>query len=86
MVRDRLHFPPALLLQLAASFAAEPSLLVAKIDMLKNSLKDPGVKIRGVPVVALYPKCGKEPVLVEGPRTLEALTDFVREHTGLRVR
>ena len=69
---------------MAADFAAEKGVLIAKLDAeaenAKATAKDLGVS--GYPTIKFFPKCSKESEVYEGARTEEALVDFVNSKAG----
>ena len=69
---------------LAEDFAAEPTVIVAKVDAEAENSKatatDQGVT--GYPTIKFFPKGSKQPEDYNGGRTQEALVQFLNEKTG----
>ena len=70
--------------KVAADFAAEPSVLIAKLDAeaenAKATAKDLGVS--GYPTIKFFPKGSKEAEEYSSARSEDALVDFVNEKAG----
>jgi protein disulfide-isomerase A6 len=70
--------------QVAADFASDGEVLIAKIDAeaenAKSTAKDLGVT--GYPTLKFFPKGSKEPEEYSGARTEEALVEFVNSKAG----
>jgi len=70
--------------KVAADFANEPNVLIAKIDAeaenSKATAQDQGVT--GYPTIKFFPKGSKEPEAYSGGRSEEALVDFVNSKAG----
>jgi len=66
--------------KLGESFAADPTIVIAKIDATEN---DTPVDIRGFPTLMFYPADDKaNPLTYEGDRTEAAMAQFVRENAS----
>ncbi|XP_041018278.1 probable protein disulfide-isomerase A6 [Juglans microcarpa x Juglans regia] len=72
--------------RLATSFKKAKSVLIAKVDCddQKNLCSKYGVS--GYPTIKWFPKGSLEPKKYEGPRTAEALTEFVNTEGGTNVK
>jgi protein disulfide-isomerase A6 len=69
---------------LTADFAAEPSVLIAKVDAeaenAKATAQDQGIS--GYPTIKFFPKGSKTPETYSGARSENALVDFVNSKAG----
>ena len=69
---------------LANDFAAEPNVLIAKVDAeapnAKATAQDQGVK--SYPTIKFFPKGSKEAVAYEGARSEQALVDYINGKAG----
>jgi len=72
--------------RLGTSFKKAKSVLIAKVDCddQKNLCSKYGVS--GYPTIKWFPKGSLEPKKYEGPRTAEALTEFVNTEGGTNVK
>ena len=70
--------------QVAQDYAAEPNVLIAKVDAeaenAKATAKEQGVK--SYPTIKYFPKGSTTPEAYEGGRTEEALLSFMNEKAG----
>ena len=66
--------------ELANAYEDDQSVVIAEIDATRNEVD--GVNIRGFPTLIFYKAGGdgKESVVYEGKRTLEAMKEFVEKH------
>ena len=69
---------------LATDFAAEPSVLIAKIDAeaenAKSTAEAQGVK--SYPTIKYFPKGSTEPIAYEGARSESDFVTYLNEHAG----
>lgn len=70
--------------KVAADFAAEPSVLIAKVDAEAENAKATaqGQGISGYPTIKYWPKGSTEPETYSGGRSEEQLVDFMNEKAG----
>lgn len=66
--------------EFAESMKSNPNVLVAKMDGTKNESPNPKFEWTGFPTV-FFVKAGSEgPTVYDGPRTVEGLTEYLKEH------
>jgi len=70
--------------KVAADFASEPGVLIAKIDAEAENSKATAQEqgITGYPTIKFFPKGSKEPEAYGGGRSEEALVDFINSKAG----
>ncbi|EHY52657.1 hypothetical protein HRR83_006847 [Exophiala dermatitidis] len=70
--------------KLADDFAAEPNVIIAKVDAEAENSKATAQSqgITGYPTIKFFPKGSTEPEPYTGPRTEEALVDFINSKAG----
>ena len=70
--------------KLATDFAAEPNVLIAKIDAEAENAKATAQSqgVTGYPTIKFFPKGSTEPEAYGGGRSEEALVDFINEKAG----
>ncbi|TDH69123.1 hypothetical protein CCR75_005447 [Bremia lactucae] len=65
--------------ELAENFADVDSIIIAKMDATANEIDHAGVNVRGFPTILFFPAKDKHnPVVYEGPRDVEGLTQFLK--------
>ncbi|KAM7276752.1 hypothetical protein ACFE04_018618 [Oxalis oulophora] len=72
--------------KLASSFKKAKSVLIAKVDCDEHKGVCGKYGVSGYPTLQWFPKGSLEPKKYEGPRTAEALTDFVNTEGGTNVK
>lgn len=70
--------------KLADDFASEPGVIIGKVDAEAENSKATAQAqgITGYPTIKFFPKGSTEPEPYSGPRTEEALVDFVNSKAG----
>ena len=70
--------------KVAADFASEPSVLIAKIDAEAENSKATAQAqgVTGYPTIKFFPKGSTEPETYSGGRSEEALVDFINSKAG----
>jgi protein disulfide-isomerase A6 len=70
--------------KVAADFANEPNVLIAKVDAEAENAKATAQEqgVTGYPTIKFFPKGSKEPEAYSGGRSEEALVDFVNSKAG----
>ena len=70
--------------KVAADFAAEPSVLIAKVDAEAENAKATAQEqeISGYPTIKFFPKGSKEPETYSGGRSEDQLVEFVNTKAG----
>merc|ERR1712137_8195 len=67
--------------ELALNFADVETIMIAKIDATANEIDQPGVDVSGFPTVIFFPaKAKKNPIVYEGTRDVDGLTDFLKKN------
>jgi len=66
--------------ELAEKFADNDKIIIAKFDATSNTLP-PEIPVESFPTLILYTTQNKQGLTFQGPRTLEALTEFVKTET-----
>ncbi|KAL8155458.1 hypothetical protein AgCh_000739 [Apium graveolens] len=72
--------------KLAASFKKAKSVLIAKVDCDEHKGVCGKYGVSGYPTIKWFPKGSLEPKKYEGPRTAEALAEFVNSEGGTNVK
>ncbi|XP_047983335.1 protein disulfide-isomerase like 2-1-like [Salvia hispanica] len=72
--------------KLGASFKKAKSVLIAKVDCDEHKGVCSKYGVSGYPTLQWFPKGSLEPKKYEGPRTAEALTEFVNNEGGTNVK
>ena len=69
---------------LAETFAAEPDVLVAKVDAeaKESRATAESQKVASYPTIKYFPKGSTEPAIYQGARTERAFVTFINEKTG----
>ncbi|KAF3454593.1 hypothetical protein FNV43_RR05041 [Rhamnella rubrinervis] len=72
--------------KLGASFKKAKSVLIGKVDCDEHKSVCSKYGVSGYPTIQWFPKGSLEPKKYEGPRTAEALTEFVNKEGGTNVK
>lgn len=72
--------------KLGASFKKAKSILIGKVDCDEHKSVCSKYGVSGYPTLQWFPKGSLEPKKYEGPRTAEALTEFVNNEGGTSVK
>ncbi|CAN0888929.1 Probable protein disulfide-isomerase A6 [Linum grandiflorum] len=72
--------------KLGASFKKAKSVLIAKVDCDEHKGVCSKYGVSGYPTIQWFPKGSLEPKKYEGPRTAEALTEYVNSEAGTTVK
>jgi protein disulfide-isomerase A6 len=72
--------------KLASSFKKAKSILIAKVDCDEHKSVCGKYGVSGYPTIQWFPKGSLEPKKYEGPRTSEALAEFVNTEGGTNVK
>lgn len=69
--------------ELAEKFADVSTIMIAKMDSTENEIDHPSVDIQGFPTIIFFPAKDKQnPVVFEGDREVQGLTDFLKKNAG----
>ncbi|KAJ1261795.1 hypothetical protein BS78_09G058100 [Paspalum vaginatum] len=72
--------------KLGASFKKAKSVLIAKVDCDEHKSLCSKYGVSGYPTIQWFPKGSLEPKKYEGPRSVEALAEFVNSEAGTNVK